>query len=76
MRAAGLERVREVLGDQAERAEAILAAVGSWLVARAAAEAEEAAAAEASAAESRASEASAADAASAEPAASAEGDAR
>jgi N utilization substance protein A len=76
MRAAGLERVREVLGDQAERAEAILAAVGSWLVARAAAEAEEAAAAEAAAAEARASEAAAADAASAEPAASAEGDDR
>jgi N utilization substance protein A len=46
IRAAGLERVREVLGDEARRAEAVLAAVEVWLTARAA-EAEVAAAREA-----------------------------
>ena len=64
LRAAGLERLREVLGDEAGRAEGILAAVESWLAARAAAAAEAEAAA---AAEARAGE-TAAEAAPAEPA--------
>ena len=34
VRAAGLERLREVLGDEAPRAEAVLAAVEAWLSAR------------------------------------------
>ena len=46
LRAAGLERLREILGDEAGRAEGILAAAEFWLAARAAAQAEEAAAAE------------------------------
>jgi N utilization substance protein A len=45
IRAAGLERLREALGDEAERAEVILAAAEAWLHARIA-EAEAAAAAE------------------------------
>jgi transcription termination/antitermination protein NusA len=65
LRAAGLERLREVLGDEAGRAEGILAAVESWLAARAAAAAEEAAAAEAAAGEAIA-EAAPAEPASAE----------
>jgi len=63
VRAAGVERLRDVLGDHAERADAILAAVGAWLAARAL-EAEEAAAAAAAASRS---ETSADEAPSAEP---------
>jgi N utilization substance protein A len=55
LRAAGLERVAEVVGDQG-RAEAILSAVEAWLSARAAAEAEEAALAAARAAEAPSTE--------------------
>jgi N utilization substance protein A len=62
VRAAGLERVREVLGDEARRAEAVLAAVEAWLNARAV-EAAEAAEAEAV----RAAEARVAEAVPAEP---------
>jgi N utilization substance protein A len=54
VRAAGLDRLREVLGADAHRAEAVLAAVEAWLIARQA-EAE-AAAAEAAAAEVQAAE--------------------
>jgi N utilization substance protein A len=65
LRAAGLERLREILGDEAGRAEGILAGAESWLAARAAAQAEEAAAAEAGGGEASA-EATPAEPASAE----------
>jgi N utilization substance protein A len=57
VRAAGLERVREVFGDEAPRAEAVLAAVEAWLNARAAEAAEAAEAEAARAAEARVAEA-------------------
>ena len=66
LRAAGLERLREILGDEAGRAAGILAGAELWLAARAAAQAEEAAAA-AAAAEAGGGEASA-EATPAEPA--------
>ena len=69
LRAAGLERLREILGDEAGRAEGILAGAEVWLAARAAAQAEEAAASAAAlaAAEAGGGEASA-EATPAEPA--------
>jgi hypothetical protein len=65
LRAAGLERLRDIVGDEAGRAEAILAGAELWLAARAAAQAEEAAAAEAGGGEASA-EATPAEPASAE----------